>query len=1027
MSIIYEEYFRLTKEYQVTYGTPTILLMQVGAFFEIYGLKNPDTGEILNSEIEPCSLICNLNMCEKKLSYNGHQIIMSGFRDHQLEKYLQKITENNYTAVVYVQEKNEKNTKRIFHSVHSAGTYISFETDTSPQITNNIMCVWFGIESAKSVLLRKGEQRNIHGEKNNLLCGVSVVNIFTGKSFMFEYQTPYYSKNPTTYDELERNISVYSPSEIIIISPFDKNTLESIVQYCGIKTTNIHYVSLNVENMNNDNSKKAIRCTEQKYINHILSKYHGEEAFNICSEFQMFIYATQSYCYLLDFIQVHNSKLVRGIEIPIFNNVAERLILANHTLKQLNIIDDNSIEGNKNIRQLSSVLSFLNKCCCAMGKRKFQHHLLNPTFNIEWLNREYEMIEYLIMSQDKNIIQSIRKLLVQVYDIEKICRQITIQKIYPSSVFSLYKSVNSIQEIFNLLSNDNNRSQEEINKINNYLCSSINLNKSFMLNCSQFNDFLINHFNIENCKGINNIGQCCEQNIIKPGVSPALDKLFVQYKQNIKLFETIQEQLNVMANSSSGGNEVDHIKIHETDKLGLSLQITKKRAILFKSILQQSKCLTEIKITNCNCGEEPHLHDHILNDIKFVHATTTSDEIESPLLKKIVKNILNLKEKINKETNNIFLSIIQMVENDWIPILKIIADYASNIDVLQCKSYIAIEYKYVRPVIKEDSESESFVEAYNLRHCLIEQLQKNELYVPNDIYINDEVKGILLYGTNAVGKTSIIRALGISIIMAQSGMYVPASKFIYKPYTAIFSRILGNDNIFKGLSTFAVEMSELRTILKMADNNSLILGDELCSGTETESALSIFVAGLMELHNKKSSFIFATHFHEITGYDEIANIPTLKCMHLSVSFDREMDCLVYDRKLKDGSGTRMYGLEVCKSLYLPETFLETAHKIRNKYYSNTRGELSNNSTKYNSKKIRGMCEICNTELGEEIHHLREQSESDNNGFIDTFHKNHSANLISICQKCHDEIHLKNNGGQNKKSRKVKTTKGYKII
>ena len=69
---------------------------------------------------------------------------------------------------------------------------------------------------------------------------------------------------------------------------------------------------------------------------------------------------------------------------------------------------------------------------------------------------------------------------------------------------------------------------------------------------------------------------------------------------------------------------------------------------------------------------------------------------------------------------------------------------------------------------------------------------------------------MLLYGTNAVGKTSLIRALGISIVLAQAGMFVPCSKFLYKPYTAIYSRILGNDNLFKGLSTFAVEISELR-------------------------------------------------------------------------------------------------------------------------------------------------------------------------------------------------------------------------
>jgi len=261
--------------------------------------------------------------------------------------------------------------------------------------------------------------------------------------------------------------------------------------------------------------------------------------------------------------------------------------------------------------------------------------------------------------------------------------------------------------------------------------------------------------------------------------------------------------------------------------------------------------------------------------------------------------------------------------------------------------------------------------------------------------------------------------------MAQSGMYVPCSKFIYKPYTAIYSRILGNDNIFKGLSTFAVEMSELRIILKMADKNSLILGDELCSGTETESALSIFVAGLMELAKKHCSFIFATHFHEILKFEEITNLKNVVTKHMAVTYDRENDYLIYDRKLRDGSGPRIYGLEVCKSLYLDDDFLESAYFLRNKYYPESRGDLSSPSSVYNSKKIKGiLCEKCGKNKGEEIHHLQQQKDANENGFIGSFHKNHPANLEFLCQSCHDEIHSEK--GKRLAIRK-KTTKGHKII
>jgi DNA mismatch repair ATPase MutS len=192
------------------------------------------------------------------------------------------------------------------------------------------------------------------------------------------------------------------------------------------------------------------------------------------------------------------------------------------------------------------------------------------------------------------------------------------------------------------------------------------------------------------------------------------------------------------------------------------------------------------------------------------------------------------------------------------------------------------------------------VDAKKLRHCLIEQFQTNEIYVTNDIILGDnKTDGMLLYGTNAVGKTSFIRALGIAVILAQAGLYVPCSEFNFKPYKYIFTRIIGNDNIFKGLSTFAVEMSELRTILRLMNENSLVLGDELCSGTETMSAISIFIAGIQQLHRCGSSFIFATHLHEIVYFEEITSLSKLVQKHMAVVYDKENDALVYEVPASD--------------------------------------------------------------------------------------------------------------------------------
>jgi DNA mismatch repair protein MutS len=291
---------------------------------------------------------------------------------------------------------------------------------------------------------------------------------------------------------------------------------------------------------------------------------------------------------------------------------------------------------------------------------------------------------------------------------------------------------------------------------------------------------------------------------------------------------------------------------------------------------------------------------------------------------------------------------------------------------------------------------------------------------------SENINGILLYGTNAVGKTSFIKSVGIAVIMAQAGLYVPCNSFIYTPYRNVFTRILGNDNLFKGLSTFAVEMTELRTILTMANAQSLVLGDELCSGTESDSALSIFMAGLEILHKKESTFLFATHFHEINNYDEVNELTRMKMMHMAVHYNKETNVLIYDRKLREGPGESMYGLEVCKSLNLPDDFLQRAHDIRMKYHPEKKNVLSLSPTHFNAKKLVGNCEICEKHKASEVHHLQYQKNaSPSNEYIankqhgQNFHKNHVANLLNICDTCHKKIHK-----SNEEYKVVKTSNGY---
>jgi DNA mismatch repair protein MutS len=973
---ITEEYFQLTNIYKEKYGKRTIVLLQVGAFFEVYGLKTQKDNTIIKSQIEEFAQICQLTISEKNATHDSSQIVMAGFRDYTLEKYLQKLTENDYTAVVYVQEKNGKTVTRKFHAVYSPGTFISYDTESCQTITNNIMCVW--IE----------KYQNITQNKNaSIVFGIAVVNIFTGKSQLSEYQTSYYM-NPSSFDELERCISTYSPNEIIINSnTLSENILDTIIQYSGIKNINIH--------KNCNNSEITHKCTQQTYIHHILKTFFGEDSVHICSEFSNSIIATQAYCFLLHFIQEHNPDLVRKIEFPIFRSNSQIMQLGNHTLKQLNIINDSSFDIKSNY---SSVMNFLNKCSTPMGKRMFQYHIMHPSFNTQWLQKEYDITEFMKLPENSELLNNTKKQITTIRDIEKINRQIVLKKIYPSSIYNLYISLEQIREIHSHFST--------IPKIIEYLGNEFNDTYKII---SEMLASIDKYLKIDLCKNMNTI-QTFENSIIQKNISANLDKLTTKYEENMKSFHEIQDFLNKSMRTKEN-DDVEYIKIHTTEKSGISLQITKKRATTLKTILNESPA----QKIHLSCGVS-----FSTEDVRFTNASSTTSEIDIPCLHTICKTLLHSGEEIDKEIIKAFHLFLDTFENMHLKNIEKCVKYISKIDVLLCKTNIAIQYKYCKPVIMDAPKS--FVDAKQLRHVLIEHIQTNEIYVANDITLNDEQCGILLYGTNAVGKTSLIRALGISVIMAQAGLFVPCSEFTYCPYKSIFSRILGNDNLFKGMSTFAVEMSELRMILKNADEYSLILGDELCSGTETESALSIFVSGLLDLHAKESNFIFATHFHEIIRFDEIKSMTRMSLKHMAVHYDRELDCLVYDRLLRDGPGNRMYGLEVCKSLYLPEDFLEKAMEIRIKYFPEMRGELANNSSPYNAKKIKGQCELCKMSIGEEVHHLQPQKDADDNGFIGSLHKNHPANLMTLCEECHQKMHKT----PNARSKKTKTTKGYVI-
>jgi len=976
---LYKRYFNDTQSYIDTYGEKTVLLIQVGAFYEIYGKQDKSTGEITGSSLSAISKLCNLKVAKKQEINKSDNLVMIGFRDYSLDKYVPLLTNDGWTVPVINQDAATSNTTRSLFKIFSPGT--TFIADDK-SITNNIMSVWIEKKFANSI-----------SPQDSLICGISTIDIYTGRSYIHEYRLSSFKHIPSSYDELERFYSTYKPKEILFIyKNLQDSDIEDIIKFLNIyaPVRKISYLCDLVK-----------RCEQQIYQHEQLNKFYKITDYSdfcertLLNEYEV---AKQSFCYLLDTIFIQNKDLIKNITEPLIYDYSNNIILANHSLKQLNMI---SVDNNY-IGKLSSVVDFLTyHCATAMGKRQLKQQVLNPTSDAKSLNDKYSIIQY--VKERTELFNPIAKQLRSLFDIEKFYRKIILKNVKPVDMVSLYENIQIIIDIYRNLSNDPLFSTYS-NRYNIKEC------------CDIISSFIYDTLDFDKCESD------IDCNIFRTGVHPSIDNLVDKLDLETEKLYVVREYLESLIIQEKRGKN-NAVEINKTDKNGYSLLLTKRRSTLIKSVLSKQSWNNKNIILELKSGDSFAL---AVDKLQFIQSTSSKVRIENNIIKDITRNIEVYSRKIIDEVGLNFNIFVEQFLNYREQMMNMI-HYAIDIDIYITQGIMSHKYNYCCPTIVNENKDvkangASFVDAKNMRHLLIEQLHQQELYVPNDVSLGKGQNGILLFGTNAVGKSSLIKGLGICVILAQSGMFVPCSAFTYKPYQSIFTRILGNDNIFKGLSSFAVEMIELNTILRLSNKNSLVLGDELCSGTETTSAICIFSSGIIKLQERMTSFIFATHFHEICNIKAITSLQNVVMKHLKVIYNEEKDRLEYSRVLSDGPGLSEYGLEVCKSLSMPSDFIGLAYKLRMEMKRENQTVLSKKKSKYNSKKIKGLCEICRKNEGIDTHHLQYQCSADKQtGFIGQFHKDHVANLINICKDCHTDIHRK-----ELKFKKVKTTDGYDL-
>lgn len=1045
--LLIDTYFRLVTEHSREYGDKTIVIMQVGAFYEVYGKSHKLINGYFGSKIQEYSDLCDLKIApkskvsvdatiykikegkfqpyesesnsgnndgsnsESNIEYNkppsGEEIknikcsiVMAGFRDSVIEKYIEKMNNTGYTLVIYNQDETDVTKPRVLSHIITPGTY--FKEDNQ-ELSNNIMTCYI-----------HHKKPSVFSPVNKLFFGIATMDILTGNTNISEHSEKFY-KSCQSFNEVEKLCNVYKPNEFIMLYYSDDITtsvVSAIQNIAGKHTVSIRNIDLTDEK--HPFTKRALNCCKQNYQDEIIKQYYSSSYNNfveISDNIQQYPFMMNSFVFLLDFINKQNSDLIQKIQYPKVNSQKEILSTENYSLSQLNIIND-----HRDKSKYSSLSKFINKCVTNMGKRKMNTIISTPITNEVLLQNEYDKVGYILDNMEFFI--ETRGILSNIHDLETFFRKLSLKKIIPYDISILYDDLQLIYKIYKSL-----KAYPGLEKYNTFVSKNILSSYKEVTKC--IND----EINLSVCRNMSNTDGTVT-NFFKKGIYPDIDEVEKKYTEANDILEVIQSYLTETIKTTEKKSKTgEYCKIHETDKSGKMLKLTEPRAKklmdrLIKDIKDKSNVITlsfksSYSKTDQTFGlniyaikKEKRGNDTIINSYQ-INKITNDIEIYKNKLKTL------LKEKLATFINNLFNCSKSFNE---------IIDFCINMDVCINKAYVAHKYNYCKPIIDSKS-SKSFVSIKKMRHPLIEHINKDEIYVAHDISLGgdkdkDNKNGILLFGTNAVGKSSLMKALGMCVIMAQCGFFVPCSEYIYKPFTRIFTRILSNDNIFKGLSTFAVEMSELRNIIDNSDENSLIIGDELCSGTEMGSAISIFVATLISLHNKNCKFIFATHFHEIIKMDDIIKLERLSMKHLSVYYDAKLDELVYDRILKDGPGNNKYGLEVCKAMNLNHTFIDLAMEIRNNYISDIDKPVSSSkSSHFNKDVIIGLCEKCKLKPSTEVHHLQHQQYADkNNKLIDYIHKNKKANLASLCNDCHNEFHK----GEVQHIKK-RTNKGFRIV
>jgi DNA mismatch repair protein MutS len=1034
----------LDKHQQELDKTKLTIWMKVGSFFEVYGIKYPD-GKTKGNVWDVASDL-DIKVAPKDQTVYGNpaiQLYMAGVKEEYAEPYLERLVDRYaWTVAIYDQEKDTSNKcTRFLRQIISPG--LNFESDA---VSNNFMYIYFKCVGKPSRL-------SPGARINTLNIAVYFVDCISGSNGVMELFTKDINDYGVVFSELVKIITIKNPSEVVIhldIPPAIMSTSRQFTEqelFCNLTLFDkcVRYIKNPASAQLSEVARQTL-LLEKAYQSH-RGRLDIFQQLGIDGQFE---YGRLTMCLALDYIFQHDTNIIQRLDKPdVLASSNSYMMLANNCLQQLDIIDplakarisqisrdselmdvSNKLGSSSTMGHRITLLDLLDKTKTVIGRRLFRQRLSIPITNPVELNARYDAIQfwqdiqktYLAQPGKDSALSPIRNLrsaLGNISDIPKYIRKLATGNTSPTDVPVLYQSLLATRELVSVIKKLS-LAGAPVNIPGPDKCELLSTIISEMQTTFQL-DKMDSHWTQ------------VETNFFKHGYCTEADKLYADIQNNTGFFDTLKVELTRFINPAiSASNQLtkDDLLVNEDTniKLGRYLWLNDKNKLALDARLAINKdhvfTIGDYKIK---------LDDIALVNIKKGrwHVTTSYIYLSS---KNLIAGIDSLRKCLRVEFNKWQTAFFGKYSE---PVHEFV-EFIGELDVTQSCVFVADAYGYHRPIInKHDAHANSYIQTKAIRHPIVERIRQETKYISNDLEFGvPGQSGILLFGLNSSGKSTTMKSVGCALIMAQAGMFVPAQEFRYWPYQYLFTRIRNNDDIYAGLSSFEVEMKEFKVILKYADVNGLILGDELCSGTETLDATALVASGLQQLHTKGASFLFATHLHFLSELECVTQLENLKFYHLAVTQDPSApDKLIYDRKLKPGNGPQSYGILVCKSMALDLDFIREAERIRagieaGEILTGFAGRLARSSAStsqqtvptglgvqalasaptshFNREKVFQQCEVCVLSKGTEMHHIGQQADCDCRGILDdgSAHKNSKWNLVCLCKDCHNAVHAK---------------------